>query len=126
MAVQSLKVTREIDGGVQLMNVKLPAVVTADLRLNTPRYATLPNIMKAKKKPIDTITAASTGVDLASKLKYVRFAALLFGQTASVADISTSHRYSCVYLQGCGSFRAAFTQGRRESRQCGHAAEEAA
>ena len=61
--------TREIDGGVQLMDVKLPAVATADLRLNTPRYATLPNIMKAKKKPIDTITAASTGVDLSSKLK---------------------------------------------------------
>jgi electron transfer flavoprotein beta subunit len=67
---QSLTVTREVDGGAQVVSVKLPAVVTADLRLNTPRYASLPNIMKAKKKPIETITAASTGVDISSKIKY--------------------------------------------------------
>jgi electron transfer flavoprotein beta subunit len=67
---QSLTVAREIDGGTQVVSVKLPAVVTADLRLNTPRYASLPNIMKAKKKPIETITAASTGIDISSKIKY--------------------------------------------------------
>ena len=66
-----MTVTREVDGGVQTVSVTLPAVLTADLRLNEPRYATLPNIMKARKKTIETITAESTGVDLASKLKYV-------------------------------------------------------
>jgi electron transfer flavoprotein beta subunit len=58
------EVTREIDGGLQTIEVPLPAVFSADLRLNTPRYTTLPNIMKAKKKPIETIEAASLGVDL--------------------------------------------------------------
>ena len=69
--VQSVTVTREIDGGSQVVSAKLPAVVTADLRLNTPRYASLPNIMKAKKKTIDSYTAASTGVDTTSTVKYV-------------------------------------------------------
>ena len=64
----TLAVTREIDGGLQKLNVKLPAVVTADLRLNEPRYATLPNIMKAKKKPLTTVPAADTGVDLSPRL----------------------------------------------------------
>ena len=59
-----LKVTREVDGGLETIGVKLPAVVTADLRLNEPRYATLPNIMKAKKKPLEKKTAADYGVDL--------------------------------------------------------------
>jgi hypothetical protein len=65
-----MTVVREIDGGSQTVISKLPAVLTADLRLNEPRYATLPNIMKARKKPIDSYTAESTGVDLSSKLKY--------------------------------------------------------
>ncbi|MEF9603724.1 electron transfer flavoprotein subunit beta/FixA family protein, partial [Paracoccus sp. PXZ] len=56
------KVTREVDGGLQTIAVSLPAVVTADLRLNEPRYASLPNIMKAKKKPLDEKTAADYGV----------------------------------------------------------------
>ncbi|UWN48116.1 Electron transfer flavoprotein subunit beta [Alcanivorax sp. ALC70] len=59
-----VKVTREIDGGLQTVELKLPAVVTTDLRLNEPRYASLPNIMKAKKKPLDNKTPADLGVDL--------------------------------------------------------------
>lgn len=62
-------VTREIDGGEQTVTLKLPAVITTDLRLNEPRYASLPNIMKAKRKPIDQLTPAELGVDTASKLK---------------------------------------------------------
>lgn len=56
--------TREIDGGLETVKVKLPAVVSADLRLNEPRYATLPNIMKAKKKPLDKKSLADLGVDV--------------------------------------------------------------
>lgn len=62
-------VTREIDGGLETLEVKMPAVVTTDLRLNEPRYATLPNIMKAKKKPLDTVTPADLGVDIAPRYK---------------------------------------------------------
>ncbi|MEX1197076.1 MAG: electron transfer flavoprotein subunit beta/FixA family protein [Pseudohongiellaceae bacterium] len=65
------KVTREIDGGEQTVVLKLPAVVTTDLRLNEPRYASLPNIMKAKKKPIDALTPDELGVDTTSGLKVV-------------------------------------------------------
>ena len=65
----ALQVTREIDGGLQTISVTLPAVVTTDLRLNEPRYASLPNIMKAKKKPLDTVTAEELGVDLAPTVK---------------------------------------------------------
>jgi len=67
-----LTVTREIDGGLETVEVALPAVVTADLRLNTPRYATLPNIMKAKKKPLDTVKPADLGVDPAPRLKTLK------------------------------------------------------
>ena len=66
-----INVTREIDGGLQHVECGLPAVVTADLRLNEPRYATLPNIMKAKKKPIETMSPDDLGVDISSKLKVV-------------------------------------------------------
>ncbi len=59
------EVTREVDGGLQTVELKLPAIVTTDLRLNEPRYASLPNIMKAKKKPIDEKTPADYGVDIA-------------------------------------------------------------
>ena len=65
------KVTREVDGGLQTIEVALPAVVTADLRLNEPRYASLPNIMKAKKKPLDEKTPADYGVDVAPRLEVV-------------------------------------------------------
>ena len=61
-------VTREIDGGLETIKIGLPAVITTDLRLNEPRYAKLPNIMKAKKKPLEVIPAAETGVDIASRL----------------------------------------------------------
>ena len=62
------KVTREIDGGLETIAIKLPAILTTDLRLNEPRYASLPNIMKAKKKPIDTMTPEELGVDVAPRL----------------------------------------------------------
>jgi electron transfer flavoprotein beta subunit len=68
------KVTREVDGGLQTLEVDLPAVVTADLRLNEPRYASLPNIMKAKKKPLDVKPLADLGVDTAPRLKVVKVA----------------------------------------------------
>ncbi|MCB1962004.1 MAG: electron transfer flavoprotein subunit beta/FixA family protein [Rhodocyclaceae bacterium] len=61
-------VTREIDGGLETLSMKLPAIVTTDLRLNEPRYATLPNIMKAKKKPLETVTPADLSVDVAPRL----------------------------------------------------------
>ena len=67
-------VTREIDGGLETIEVDLPAVVTTDLRLNTPRYATLPNIMKAKKKPLEVVTPASLGVDIAPRLTALKLA----------------------------------------------------
>ena len=65
-------VTREIDGGLETLAIKLPAVVTTDLRLNEPRYATLPNIMKAKKKPMDVLKPAELGVDIAPRLTTLR------------------------------------------------------
>ena len=68
----SAKVTREVDGGLQVVDIKLPAVVTTDLRLNQPRYASLPNIMKAKKKPLDEKSAADYGVDTAPRLKVLK------------------------------------------------------
>ena len=67
-------VTREIDGGCETVEVTLPAVITADLRLNEPRYSTLPNIMKAKKKPLSVVTPESLGVDVAPRLKTLHVA----------------------------------------------------
>jgi electron transfer flavoprotein beta subunit len=69
---QKAQVEREIDGGLQTVEVKLPAIVTTDLRLNEPRYASLPNIMKAKKKPIEEKTPADYGVDVAPRLKVLQ------------------------------------------------------
>jgi len=68
----SAKVSREIDGGLQTVEIKLPAVMTTDLRLNQPRYASLPNIMKAKKKPIDEKSPADLGVDITPRLKVLK------------------------------------------------------
>ena len=65
-------IEREIDGGLQTVEVKLPAVMTTDLRLNEPRYASLPNIMKAKKKPIDEKTPGDFGVDIAPRLTVIK------------------------------------------------------
>ncbi|WP_026363222.1 electron transfer flavoprotein subunit beta/FixA family protein [Methylopila sp. M107] len=67
-----VEVTREVDGGLQTVGLKLPAVVTTDLRLNEPRYASLPNIMKAKKKPIDEKSAADLGVDVSPRLEVLK------------------------------------------------------
>ncbi|WP_010137397.1 electron transfer flavoprotein subunit beta/FixA family protein, partial [Oceanicola sp. S124] len=67
-------VTREVDGGLQSIKVKLPAIVTTDLRLNEPRYASLPNIMKAKKKPLETKTPEDYGVDVTPRLQVVKTA----------------------------------------------------
>jgi len=64
----TVTVTREVDGGLETISVKLPAIITTDLRLNEPRYASLPNIMKAKKKPIDITTPADLGVDVAPRI----------------------------------------------------------
>jgi len=68
----SATVTREVDGGLQTITVKMPAIVTVDLRLNEPRYASLPNIMKAKKKPLDEKTAADYGVDVTPRLTVIK------------------------------------------------------
>ncbi len=67
-------VTREVDGGLETISAALPMVITTDLRLNEPRYVTLPNIMKAKKKPLDTTTPAELGVDVAPRLKTLKVA----------------------------------------------------
>ncbi|WP_347302421.1 electron transfer flavoprotein subunit beta/FixA family protein [Croceibacterium sp. TMG7-5b_MA50] len=72
IAGDSVHVTREVDGGLETVALTLPAIVTADLRLNEPRYASLPNIMKAKKKPIDTKTPADFGVDITPRLKVLK------------------------------------------------------
>ncbi len=68
------QVTREVDGGLETLSISLPAVVSTDLRLNEPRYVTLPNIMKAKKKPLDTLTPADLGVDVTPRLKTLKVA----------------------------------------------------
>jgi electron transfer flavoprotein beta subunit len=70
----SVDVTREVDGGMQTVKLKLPAIITTDLRLNEPRYASLPNIMKAKKKPIEEKTPADYGVDVSPRLKVLKTA----------------------------------------------------
>jgi electron transfer flavoprotein beta subunit len=70
----SIDVTREVDGGLQTVGLKLPAIVTTDLRLNEPRYASLPNIMKAKKKPLNETTPEALGVDVAPRLKVLKTA----------------------------------------------------
>ena len=72
IAGDAAHVTREVDGGLQTIEVKLPAIVTADLRLNEPRYASLPNIMKAKKKPLEEKTPADYGVDVTPRLTVVK------------------------------------------------------
>ena len=88
-----LKVIREIDGGLETLSLSLPAVVTADLRLNEPRYPTLPNIMKAKKKPLDVIAVADTGVDVAKRQTVLsvvppeeRSAGVIVGSVAELVD----------------------------------------
>ncbi|GAB4822525.1 hypothetical protein N2152v2_009571 [Parachlorella kessleri] len=86
-------VTREVDGGLEKVRVKLPAVVTSDLRLNEPRYATLPNIMKAKKKPIQTVSPQDWGVDVSPRLQTLqveepakRKGGVILGSVAELVD----------------------------------------
>ncbi|MFT7130040.1 MAG: electron transfer flavoprotein beta subunit, partial [Gammaproteobacteria bacterium] len=67
-----VNVTREIDGGLQTVSLNLPAIITTDLRLNEPRYASLPNIMKAKRKPLDVFTAEELGIDVTSRISLVK------------------------------------------------------
>lgn len=97
------EVTREIDGGLETIAVALPAVVTADLRLNTPRYASLPNIMKAKKKPIETLKLGDLGVDVAPRLKTVKVAEPAKRQAgvkvASVAELVDKLRNEAKVIQ---------------------------
>ena len=72
IAGDKAKVIREVDGGLEHIEINMPAIVTVDLRLNEPRYASLPNIMKAKKKPLDSLTASDLGVDIAPRLTIVK------------------------------------------------------
>ncbi|HLR12917.1 MAG TPA: electron transfer flavoprotein subunit beta/FixA family protein [Burkholderiaceae bacterium] len=72
LADDSVQVTREVDGGLETIALKLPAIITTDLRLNEPRYVTLPNIMKAKKKPLETLTPGDLGVDVTPRLKTLK------------------------------------------------------
>ena len=85
----AVAVTREVDGGLQTVSLSLPAVITTDLRLNEPRYASLPNIMKAKQKPLATKTAADYGVDIAPRLKTLKVAEPPVRQAGEkVADVA--------------------------------------
>ncbi|PLP59824.1 electron transfer flavoprotein subunit beta [Mesorhizobium loti] len=72
LAGDKARITREVDGGLQTVELKMPTIVTVDLRLNQPRYASLPNIMKAKKKPLDEKTAADFGADIKPRLKVIK------------------------------------------------------
>ena len=74
LAAERATVKREVDGGLETIEIGLPAIVTTDLRLNEPRYATLPNIMKAKKKPMETTTPAALGVDVAPRIATLKVA----------------------------------------------------
>ena len=70
--MENLEVVREIDEGLETIEINTPAIVTCDLRLNEPRYASLPNIMKAKKKPIEQMNASDLGVDIAPKIEQIK------------------------------------------------------
>ena len=90
VAGDKAKVTREVDGGLETLEVTLPAVVTTDLRLNEPRYVTLPNIMKAKKKPLETVKPEDLGVDVAPRLKTLKVAEpAKRGAGVKVPDVAT-------------------------------------
>jgi len=72
LTADGASVTREVDGGLETLKLTLPAVVTTDLRLNEPRYVTLPNIMKAKKKPLEVVKPSDLGVDVAPRIKTLK------------------------------------------------------
>jgi len=98
IAAEQARITREVDGGLQVIEVALPAVITADLRLNEPRYASLPNIMKAKKKPLDRKTPADYAVDVTPQLRVLRteepVARAAGVRVASVSELAASLRDS--------------------------------
>ena len=97
----SAVVTREVDGGLQTIKVKMPTVVSVDLRLNEPRYASLPNIMKAKKKPLDEKTPADYGVDVANRLEIIKTvepAERAAGQSTLRGGRNQSHRRASIAL----------------------------
>ena len=72
VASDKARIVREVDGGLEHLEIKMPAIVSVDLRLNEPRYASLPNIMKAKKKPLDSLTVNELGVDISPRLTIVK------------------------------------------------------
>lgn len=90
VAGDKVHVTREVDGGLETVSLSLPAVVTTDLRLNEPRYVTLPNIMKAKKKPLDVVKPADLGVDVTPRIKTLKVSEPpKRGAGVKVADVAT-------------------------------------
>jgi electron transfer flavoprotein beta subunit len=90
LADNQARVTREVDGGLETLSLRLPAIVTTDLRLNEPRYVTLPNIMKAKKKPLETVRPADLGVDAAPRIKTLKVSEPpRRGAGVKVADVAT-------------------------------------
>ena len=90
LSADAVAVTREVDGGLETLQLTLPAIVTTDLRLNEPRYVTLPNIMKAKKKPLETLTPAALGVDVAPRLKTLKVSEpAKRGAGVKVPDVAT-------------------------------------
>ncbi|GGF24858.1 electron transfer flavoprotein subunit beta [Aliidongia dinghuensis] len=95
----SVDVTREVDGGLQTVSLDLPAIVTTDLRLNEPRYASLPSIMKAKKKPLDETTAEALGVNVSPRLKVLKTAEPV-GRTAGVKVANTAELVSKLKAAG--------------------------
>ncbi len=99
LGADSVDVTREVDGGLQTVSLKLPAIVTTDLRLNEPRYASLPNIMKAKKKPLDETTAEALGVDVSPRLKVLKTAEPA-GRSAGVKVASAAELVSKLKTAG--------------------------
>jgi len=89
LTAERVSVTREVDGGLETLSLKLPAVITTDLRLNEPRFVTLPNIMKAKKKQLDTITPESLGVDVTPRIKMLKVCdPATRGAGVKVADVT--------------------------------------
>lgn len=99
LGADSVDVTREVDGGLQTVSLKLPAIVTTDLRLNEPRYASLPNIMKAKKKPLDETSAEALGVDVSPRLKVLKTAEPA-GRSAGVKVASAAELVSKLKTAG--------------------------
>ncbi len=99
LGADGVDVTREVDGGLQTVSLKLPAIVTTDLRLNEPRYASLPNIMKAKKKPLDETSAEALGVDVSPRLKVLKTAEPA-GRSAGVKVASAAELVSKLKTAG--------------------------